>query len=186
MALDPFTLWQLSLIREVVAAAGPRVSLSFFWWSKPPGNFYTTFYPTGWLPPPDDLLALGDASRGRDLFSRTLAASRITLATYGDDELKIPWLDEGSRALVLSPSQDPDPRRAALRALASLDLDWLASEGGPDPRTTRVVLAWLDEIVSLARTPDVERALMEFEFDERPSALKVLDLVERDRAHREG
>jgi len=185
MALDRFTLWHLELIREVVARAAPRVSLSFFWWSKPPGNFYTTFYPTDWLPSPGDLEGLRDPSRGREIFRRTMTASRVTLATYGDQELQIPWLTTDEHAVVLSPKRDRDPRRAAGRALASLDLDWLANEGRADPPTTRVVLAWLDEILSLGRGPEIDRVNMEFEFNEQPSALRVVEVGARDAGGRE-
>lgn len=162
MPIDRFDLWRLELARALVVEAAPRVSLGVFEWSKPPGNHYTTFYPTAWV--------RGDATVW-DLVSRT-ADLRTHLATYGDASLVVPWLgpEHAHLALTLSPENDPDPARAARRALASLDLDRLAVTGDIDSAAHSRVLDWLDEVLAAARTPSARYVSMDLDWAPEPCA----------------
>lgn len=157
----PFEVWRLEVMRALVIEAGPRVTLAPFEWTKPPGNHYTTFYPTAWARNDEGV---------QQLFSRAVNL-RAHLATYGDHMLQIPWLDHGQAqlALTISPATDPDPVRAARRALASLDLDTLAASGDVDPSEHSSVIAWLDETLAAARRPGA-RVFMDTDWDPAPDA----------------
>lgn len=174
MAADPFDLWRLALARALVVQAAPRVSLSVFLWHKDPGNQYLTFYPTAWATPDADVWTLLPRVQSR----------RAHLASYGDPVLQIPWLEphEARFAQTLSPATDPDPARAAAKALASLDLDHLAAEGDVDPRAHATIVRWLDDVLAAASAPDAARVSMDLDWNPRADA--CFDFEVRDRAGR--
>lgn len=174
MAAHPFDLWRLALTRALIAQAAPRVSLSAFFWNKDPGNEYVTFYPTAWAREHADVGTLFGRTQGR----------RVHLASYGDHELRVPWLtpEESRFARVLSPRTDRDPRRAAEKAASALDLDHLAAEGDVDPDTHARVLRWLDEVLSAASAPDAASVSMDLGWQPRADA--CFDFEVRDRAGR--
>lgn len=172
MAAPPFDLWRLAVARALVAQAAPRVSLSVFLWHKDPGNQYLTFYPTAWATPDADVWTLMRRAQNR----------RVHLASYGDHELQIPWLEPHERhlALTLSPATHPDPARAAARALGSLDLDGLATAGDVDPTTHATIVRWLDEVLAVASAPDAVRVSMDLDWQPRADACFDFEIHDRE------
>lgn len=171
MALDDTTLWQLRLVREFLALAEREVSLACFWWCKPPGNRYISFYPTAWLSPAaHDADAMRHGGLGPEIFHRATTrwggAGPTTLGDYGTHTLEIPgWASSGDRRTprVCSVDEHPDPQRAARRVRRALDVDGLARTGDVDPECSGRVQRWLDAIIALGEQPGIESFDMRFE-----------------------
>lgn len=178
MALAPFDVWHLDVLRHTLALTAPRVSLSFFFWWKEPGNYYTTFYPTAWLPSPEDKALLGDRVWGREMSSRAMRGNRTTLGAYGDGSLSVPaWAmgDAADNLHAASFADTPDAETAAHRIAETINLDWLSTEGDVDPKTSALVRAWMDNVVAVARDPDIETYTMEFGDNLVPMALWMIE-----------
>lgn len=171
MALDETTLWQLRLVREFLALAEREVSLACFWWSKPPGNRYVTFYPTAWLSPSaHGARGLDAGSLGAAVFHRSTngwrGARATTLGDYGVRTLEIPgWASAGADRdpYVCSAHEHPDPHGAARRVLRALDIEGLARVGDVDAGTSAQVQRWLDAMIALGEQPGIESFDMQFE-----------------------
>ncbi|MFO0683933.1 MAG: hypothetical protein U0234_17910 [Sandaracinus sp.] len=174
---EPEQLWWLTTCRHALAMLAPRTSASLFWWTKEPGNGYTTFYPTRILPPQHSALR-GDAGEGARLMAAVVrpsgAAMRLTIGTYGDDQYSIPRWDGGDDVARIGRGEDPSA--AATKLCAMLNVEWLSAQSPADPATTDIVLAWIDRVLDVARaTPNAELS-MDFERNQLPMALWMISV----------
>lgn len=190
MALPAAEIWKLRVWREVLRLTADDVSLSFFWWSKDPGNAYTTFFPTAWLPAPDDRGARANRSLGRLIFERVaspfVAPYRTTLGDYGDG-LSIPaWNIERPQGNIEIASYDRDPADAARDAVATLDIAWLRDCGTVDPATSQLLDTWLAEVIAVAERPGAQSMTMDFAEKFLPMCLWMIEVYDDvDHLHRD-
>lgn len=184
MALPESTLWHLHIIRETIALAAPTVSLSFFWWWKEPGNSYTTFYPTAWLPSADDPSKYADSSLGESIFQRAVRPWAepfgVTVADYGDATIEVPaWSSRtGQQRVICQMAGGLSPQGAARQLLSALDLEWLAANGNHDDKISQLVIGWLGEVINLAARPSAESIQMEYSKNKLPMALWMLEVFD--------
>jgi len=178
----------LRLVRSVVEVLAPTASTSFVRWWKAPGAWYLTMYPTALIPSLDDTAALQDRAAGQRLFNEVTADDHgpVTLGLYGGDEIHIAWLEGGGSRVWPPPRSGkglpPLPRRLttrldrreriAVRAIIDkIDTAWLRRRGQPDLKTTRIVIAWIDEIVRAVEDDPECRIVMPFDNETKPCNL---------------
>ena len=167
--MDPHRLLvtQIETLRALLARTAPDVSLSFFFWSRAPGNDYVSFYPTAWLPSLDAWSRghVGDESIFRRVMERGSGKRALTFAVSERGAWTMAWkvLSEGEPPFHLDLARSGDPDRAAAALAQALDVRWLAAHGNVDPATSAVVDRWLGDALEATARAEATWIIMAYE-----------------------
>jgi hypothetical protein len=179
-----FARWRLEVARHIIRGLAEFASVSVFGWWKEPGNSYITFCPTALMPDPDDEERRLSPELASEIFAALVKPEQqgpcLTIAHYGNG-LEIPaWAHPDGQQVELG-AYTEDPEAVAARALEHLDIDFLTSIGSPDPDSTAVVDAWLNQAIEeLREHPEKAMSFGTERPTFRPMGMWVIELDLRD------